>query len=254
MRTRPPKPIRFTLRMRTASAIPLRRSSLRAFTLVELLAVVATIGVLAAILLLSIGRVRASASKATCAGHLRHLVSSSLLFALDHKKTLPTRDTTNHWNDWAHPHVYSQADYILFRPYLGNFEGDRETIPSLFCPGPLSEQRGPESPSYNGPSGLFITYAYYNLRRIDPAVLADHGMSAGKDLRRTDTISPNFPLWGCLTARIGENYMDHGTPIQPGGFSGQNVARADGSVHWISGDRLVPYITEGANVYHGPGR
>lgn len=239
--------------MRTRPVSRLRVSPLRGFTLTELLTVIAVIAVLAAILIPSVAKARASASKATCAGHLRHLITSSHLFANDHKKLLPTRDTTNHWRDWAHVHVYSQADYIVFRPYLNSGEGDRETVPSLFCPGPMKDHRGPETGGYNGPSGLFITYAYYNLRRINPAILTAYGMTSGNDLRRTDTISPSFPLWGCLAVQAGSNYSDHGTPNQPGGFSGQNVASADGSVRWVPGDRLVPYITEGVNIYHGPG-
>jgi|GEM_PF-2124734 len=234
--------------LQSVSATP----RIRAFTLTELLTVIAVIGILAAILIPVIGKARVSATKATCTGNLRHLAHASLLFANDHKKQLPTRDTTNHWRDWAHLHVYSQADYLVFRPYLGGSEGNRETIPSLFCPGPLKDHRSAETSNYNGPTGLFITYAYYNLRRINPAILTAYGMASGNDLRRTDTISPNFPLWGCLTMQVGSNYTDHGTPNLPGGFSGQNVASVDGSVRWVPGDRLVPYITEGANIYHGP--
>lgn len=232
--------------------VSLRVASRRAFTLTELLTVIAIVGVLAAILIPSVAKARATASKATCAGNLRHLASASLVFANDHKKQFPTRDTTKHWNDWTHVHVYSQADYVLFRPYLESGEGDRETIPSLFCPGPLKEARSAETNDYHGPTGLFISYAYYNMRQITPAILTAYGMTTGKDLRRTDTISPRFPLWGCLAVQVGANYMDHNTPNQPGGFSGQNVACADGSVRWVPGDQLIPYITSGANIYHGP--
>lgn len=238
--------------MRTLPASRRRVSARRAFTLTELLTVIAIIGVLAAILIPTVGKARASAAKATCASHLRHLITASHLFANDHKKLLPTRDVHNHWQGWAHVHAYHQDDYVIFRPYLSESTGDRETIPSLFCPGPLKDHRSAESDNYHGSGALFITYAYYNLRRINPAILTAYGMSSGHDLRRTDTISPSFPLWGCLAVQVGSNYMDHGTPNKPGGFSGQNVASADGSVRWVPGDRLVPYITEGANIYHGP--
>ncbi|MFH1500053.1 MAG: prepilin-type N-terminal cleavage/methylation domain-containing protein [Verrucomicrobiota bacterium] len=222
----------------------------RAFTLIELLTVIAIIGILAAILIPVVGKVRVAAAKSACTGNLRELASASLLFANDHKHQLPTRDSGQHWRDWAHPHVYHQNDYVLFRPYLGDAQGDRETVPALFCPGPLRDYRGPQN--YFGTEGLFITYAYFNMRRVSPAVLTAYG-TTGNDLRRTDTIPPDFPLWGCLTIQIGSNHVGHSNPLTAERFEGQNVAHADGSVRWHPESELVPFLNEGSNVYYGPG-
>lgn len=60
-----------------------------AFTLIELLAVIAIIGVLAAILIPLTGAVRASARSATCLSNQRQIVGALHLFAADNKGLLP---------------------------------------------------------------------------------------------------------------------------------------------------------------------
>ncbi len=235
-------------------AIPLLTpTARRGFTLIELLTVIAIIGILAAIIIPVVGKVRSAASKSVCTGNLRELVSASLLFSSDHKKLLPTRDTYAHWEKWRHPHVYHQDDYVLFRPYLGDAKGDRENVSALFCPGLLKDYRGPQSASYSGPTGLFITYAYFNMKQVDPAVLAAYGTTSD-DLRRADKIPGNFPLWGCLTIKNGSNNTGHSNPLTVEALEGQNVAHADGSVRWHSGDELIPFMSEGSSVYYAPRR
>lgn len=56
-----------------------------AFTLIELLTVIAIIGILAAILIPTIGKVRSTAKKAACASNLRQTGTALLAFAMDNK-------------------------------------------------------------------------------------------------------------------------------------------------------------------------
>lgn len=63
----------------------------RAFTLIELLTVVAIIGILAAIVLASIGAVRNSARRADSANNIRQLAMAVLMFADEHRGTIPGR-------------------------------------------------------------------------------------------------------------------------------------------------------------------
>ncbi|MFA6959197.1 MAG: DUF1559 domain-containing protein [Opitutaceae bacterium] len=59
------------------------------FTLVELLAVIAIVGVLAAIVIATIGGVRQRAQNATCMSNLRQIGAAALLYASDHHGMLP---------------------------------------------------------------------------------------------------------------------------------------------------------------------
>lgn len=61
----------------------------RGFSLVELLTVVAIIGVLASISFVAIGKARASAKQSACISHLRQLGVGFRLYAADHQGQLP---------------------------------------------------------------------------------------------------------------------------------------------------------------------
>ncbi|RRJ95920.1 prepilin-type N-terminal cleavage/methylation domain-containing protein [Opitutaceae bacterium TAV4] len=57
-----------------------------AFTLIELLTVIAIIGILAAIIIPTVGAVRATAKTARCASNLRQIGAAALLFSHDNKQ------------------------------------------------------------------------------------------------------------------------------------------------------------------------
>jgi prepilin-type N-terminal cleavage/methylation domain-containing protein len=59
------------------------------FTLVELLTVIAIIGVLAAIIIPTVGKVRESAQRTVDASNLREILKAALLYAADHNDRLP---------------------------------------------------------------------------------------------------------------------------------------------------------------------
>jgi prepilin-type N-terminal cleavage/methylation domain-containing protein/prepilin-type processing-associated H-X9-DG protein len=77
-----------------------RSHARRAYTLVELLAVIAIIGVLAAIVIVSVGRVRESARTSRCGANIRQLQSLSLLWSQDNQGWVPQAM-------WSHPNIRS---------------------------------------------------------------------------------------------------------------------------------------------------
>lgn len=79
------------------------RSARRAFTLIELLTVIAIIGILAAIIIPVVGKVRQTASKATMTSNLRQIGVAVASFAADNRDSMPGRyvrgTDAGGWND-----------------------------------------------------------------------------------------------------------------------------------------------------------
>ncbi|EIP97683.1 prepilin-type N-terminal cleavage/methylation domain-containing protein [Opitutaceae bacterium TAV1] len=80
------------------------------FTLVELLTVIAIIGILAAILIPTVSRVRLSARKATCVSRLHHLGTAMQLYVTDHREQLPAPVNTS-GGRW----------HVILAPYIGPY-------------------------------------------------------------------------------------------------------------------------------------
>jgi prepilin-type N-terminal cleavage/methylation domain-containing protein len=69
----------------------------RAFTIIELLVVLAIIGILAALLLPALGRTKESGRRTSCINNLRQLAVASHLYSNDHDGFLPPRTLTDQW-------------------------------------------------------------------------------------------------------------------------------------------------------------
>ncbi|EIP99793.1 prepilin-type N-terminal cleavage/methylation domain-containing protein [Opitutaceae bacterium TAV1] len=97
------------------------RSHPSGFTLIELLTVIAIIGILAAIIIPTVGRVRETAKASACTSNLRQLAAACLLYANENKdRLIPIKDATT-GETWR----------ILVEPYIGSRRAGNSI---LVCP------------------------------------------------------------------------------------------------------------------------
>jgi prepilin-type N-terminal cleavage/methylation domain-containing protein/prepilin-type processing-associated H-X9-DG protein len=108
-----------------------------AFTLIELLTVIAIIGILAAIFIPTVAAVRQSARSATCVSNLRQVGTAIQLFATDNKGLFPgsgarSSGTSASWQDVLNAIVF-EASLSAPRPPLQRL-GDTPVAGQIYCP------------------------------------------------------------------------------------------------------------------------
>ncbi|MDF3057613.1 MAG: hypothetical protein K0R17_1828 [Rariglobus sp.] len=118
--------------------------SSRGFTLIELLAVVAIVGVLAALILATLGPMRANARMAKCASNLRSIGGAFNQFAADYRGYYPAVTyNTSQLNGRVNP---NKAHWWLeLKPYIGvdiKTIGGIEGNPFAICPDGLTGMNG----------------------------------------------------------------------------------------------------------------
>ncbi|HSI08519.1 MAG: type II secretion system protein [Rariglobus sp.] len=109
-----------------ASASP---STAAGFTLIELLTVVAIIGILAAIIIPTVGKVRAKARLTQSTSNLRQSGQAILLYASDHRNELPGRNDGSNPNTGTHglsavvQDNYNATQFGRLGLYIGTYVG-----------------------------------------------------------------------------------------------------------------------------------
>jgi prepilin-type N-terminal cleavage/methylation domain-containing protein/prepilin-type processing-associated H-X9-DG protein len=227
-----------------------------AFTLIELVVVIAVIATLAALLLPTLARVRAGTAKTECAANLRQLGAAITLFANDNNQTFPPgADDSDEGGD----PMMSWDVYINFyitgvhlSPQQLKMYEDNNSIPNYHAPGVLV------CPADTGPDTYWVatvgqgiiarrTYAM-NAAGIQNGAGQTMGPSAKGGAYKLPPVEQGVGVWWTGDANDPSNAPGYKTPVvvQPAATillaeeaNGHNVAEND----W-SAICLGPYSTD----------
>ncbi len=157
-----------------------RRKRRFGFTLIELMVVIAIIGILMSLLLPAVQKVRESANRMVCGSHLRQIGVALHHHHHDYNALPPTRIGPQHatWVVMILP--YLEQDNLFQQWSLGktyydqNDTARRSSVPILFCPSRRSRSTDPIA-SVEGDSSSFASAPTGHV----PGALADYACCSG---------------------------------------------------------------------------
>jgi prepilin-type N-terminal cleavage/methylation domain-containing protein/prepilin-type processing-associated H-X9-DG protein len=219
-----------------------QRSKANAFTLIELLIVIAIIAIIASLLLPSFGRSKASARRAFCQNNLRQLVIGLEMYGNDFgqypevmtiEKAGKSGTSICLWN-------------AFLLPYLGS------NLNLFYCPSFPESYRWGRSPSVGGwqfPTNIQGNRPFcYALNQLGLSTFGSLGLEAGPGAGRKlseirvpanmiavgdDTVQTNkFGGWGAFTFSFDFGASDPTIPMGRVHNSGGNMAFVDSHVEW----------------------
>lgn len=204
-----------------------------AFTLVELLVVVAIVSVLAGIVLPSLAAARMLTLRVLCAGNLRHIREAMTLYLDDNRETYPCAadpvSTSPYCWLWM-----GRGWRPLIAPYLaGKVDKDRPSV--LYCQGDAKRE------DYEATSYAYSMAFYHSPEQID-------AMSTAADTYTNPKPPvPQQPFQVAHPARkilIGEWTSNHPRVGADNGWwcweGSRNFLFADGAVHYLAAKEIRP--------------
>jgi prepilin-type N-terminal cleavage/methylation domain-containing protein/prepilin-type processing-associated H-X9-DG protein len=199
-----------------------------AFTLIELLAVIAILGILIAIILPVIGRVREGARRAQCANNLRQIGLALYMYCDEHDDVIPGYPA-EHW-------------YVALVPYL-DIERTLSPQEILFsevyrCPTPITIIFNPGEDEY-----VFVRntkYAGFNINFLLSSIRLSKVVNPSKTICMFDVFANGAGKW---TEWSGEYSAEKGKAWVSNRHSdGSNVLWVDGHVGWHLKDEIVTTV------------
>lgn len=218
------------------------RTDSKGFTLIELLTVIAIIGILAAIIIPTVGKVRESARKSSALSNVRQVTLAISVYASDNRGYLPRQVEAG--VDWSGLLVNSGT-----LPIGGVFAAPSDTIErrTLTPPGGIQVLQ-PRSFAINSSK---FTYSGGGYKTPWPTTVTDQPA-------RLDSIPPKIMLvgenWGGEAAGSGayvgvpENEGIDAYPRNLYGGTGAHYGFADGSARFLTAEAMNQYR---ADTDHG---
>jgi prepilin-type N-terminal cleavage/methylation domain-containing protein len=214
------------------------------FTLIELLTVIAIIGILAAILIPTVGAVRRSAYKAQCASNLHQIGSAINLFRNDNKGLLPDGQNGVGRNGAAglnHQDI-QRIGADLRDTFIGSASSGKSgygvTWEMLFCPGNPTYNASNMTDAKRVDSGTSIPIGYLYFPGTSVNVATSKGSKTSIYSRLNEPLG-----YSLVAADINRKYLNN----WGGGVShsnnnmpvGGNHLYVDGSVKWVEASAFI---------------
>lgn len=234
----------------------LARPRAAAFTLIELLTVIAIVGILAAIVIGTVGKIRANARQTACRSNLRQIGMAWQLYLADHKGVFPSFDTYQmyYWGGYAGTWGGPAPETRPLHPYARDFK-------VFQCPSDTdSDSRGP----FHALSGNSYVTANSNQRGILSRPEASNRVAVSGNYLRLRNPSRTILVFEQTVRASEPTYRNNPTASwsrknwHPNDTS--NLVMADGHVETFQRDFLDAHVhplnppgyTWGWSHYSGP--
>lgn len=214
-----------------------RNAAIRAFTLIELLTVIAIIGILAAILIPTVGKVRQTAKTSRCASNLRQISQAMILLVDDSKGRFPDGPG---WDVKVGPYLNLGA--ILSQPAGTRAAADIFTCPNDTEPRTSEGGYAPNARSYICSARDATKPGLGIFSRLNPTQAADPANAYRYSRRLGDMPAPG------RTIMLAEKYSDNnGNPVNNLQFYGNG----DLSTGWQGAAATPKKVGTTNEYYHG---
>ena len=244
------------------------RAPRRAFTLVELLVIVAILSLLMTILMPVLGRSKEMARRVVCTSHIRVLTSACLTYAGEQRERLP------YLHIGSTPSTANPSPYWLLRkqvnPESVTTDAEREACFSIkyqlnrehfYCPSNVEGWNKDDFWFWPDSTSSVVGYPYFAGNRI----LSVQG-ALRVSYQPVPDRYPVFPIYSSQTAAYGVLFADL-TRLQPDGSwfgpdrrgvnhflnglpQGQNVGMVDNSVFWQDWPNYSGILNNGGWLVH----